>query len=236
MGLRITGGRLPKEFRLKIVGRRLKCEAARPGAPFGTNLAPPRSMTHTRSRSKMMSMFDQLLTRARPDCGAARGLVLPRHARGRRRRRPDARFAARERVQAGERLAGPGHPRPSRSGGDPDGLVQGRRRRRAAGLVRHRPFPRTSDVQGHRPHANRLVLQDHRQEWRRGQRLHQSRRDRLFPARGQGSPAQGDGDGGRPHGQSPPLSRTTSTPSARSSSKSAAPASTTIRAASCRSR
>ena len=38
---------------------------------------------------------------------------------------------------------------PSGPGGDPDGLVQGRRRRRPARQVRYRAFSRTSDVQGH---------------------------------------------------------------------------------------
>ena len=38
---------------------------------------------------------------------------------------------------------------PSGPGGDADRLVPGRRRRRPARKIRHRPFSRTSDVQGH---------------------------------------------------------------------------------------
>ena len=54
-----------------------------------------------------------------------------------------------------QRAAGGGHPRPSRAGRHPHGLVQGRRRRRAARQIGHRPFPRAPDVQGHQGPSRR---------------------------------------------------------------------------------
>ena len=96
------------------------------------------------------------------------------------------------------------HPRPSRARRHPHGLVPGRRRRRAAGRLGHRPLPRAPDVQVDRQDPDRRVLQDRR---------------RGSAARTTPSPAttctayfqriakdrlqDGHGDGGRPHGQPP---------------------------------
>ena len=164
-------------------------------------------MSHTRPRSMVMWMFDQLVGAASMR-GCRSCSPAPASPRWRWPSLRTEKPAAAERahgVQARQRARCRGDPRSSRARRHPDGLVQGRRRRRAAGLLGHRPFPRTSDVQGHRHDPDRPVLQDRRQERRRGQRLHQSRRHRLFPARRQGSPADGDGHGGRPHGESAPL-------------------------------
>ena len=61
---------------------------------------------------------------------------------------------------------------PSRAGGDPDGLVQGRRRRRPGRAVGPRALPRAPDVQGDRHARRRRVQPDGGGERRRGQRLH----------------------------------------------------------------
>ena len=45
------------------------------------------------------------------------------------------------------------------------------------------------------------VLQDRCRQWRAGQRLYDSRCNRLFPAHIQGPTAAGNGDRGRPHDQ-----------------------------------
>ena len=203
---------------------------------FGTVLAGHGPCLTPGPAAMVMWMFDQLRAVLDPRAGLVLGLLQPRF---------DCCRLAVDGASCAERvsefklangLTGRGHPRPSRPGRDPDDLVQGGRRRRAAGLLRHRPFPRASDVQGHRQDPHRPVLQDRRQERRRGQRLHQSRRHRLFPARRQGPPASRDGDGGRPHGESAP-DRGGRGDRARCHPRRAPLAvSTTIPAASCKSR
>src|SRR5680860_1201137 len=49
--------------------RRLKCVATRPGTTFGTNIARSHSVSHPRSRSMMMWMFDQFLVALDPRAG-----------------------------------------------------------------------------------------------------------------------------------------------------------------------
>ncbi len=70
------------------------------------------------------------------------------------------------------------------------------------GRLWHRALSRAPDVQVHGQDPDGRVLQDRRQARRPGQRLHRPRRHRLLPAHRQGQAAHGDGDGGRPHGQS----------------------------------
>ena len=67
------------------------------------------------------------------------------------------------------------------------------------GQVGHRAFPRTSDVQGHQGPSAGRVLAAHRRDRRPGERLHQQRLHRLFPARRQGALERDDGIRGRPH-------------------------------------
>ena len=137
-----------------------------------------------------------------------------------RRRRRRARSGGHE-LHAGERPAGRGDRGPPRAGRHPDGLVQGRLRRRAARPVGHRAFPRAPDVQGHRRARRRRVQPHRRRERRRRQRLHLDRLHRLLPAHRRRPARPGHGHGGRPHGRPRPDARRRSPPSATWCSRSA---------------
>ena len=77
-----------------------------------------------------------------------------------------------QRLHARQRHGGRRHPRPSRAGRHPHGLVQGRQRRRAARQIRHRAFLRASDVQGHDQPQARRVRRQGRRDRRQRERLH----------------------------------------------------------------